>query len=186
MRTPDESKTHTYKDWLEWDGRWELIYEKAYNMTPAPSSEHQFIVGELFHKLRLFYGNKKCNVVVSPFDVYLSENDDFGNPTHVVQPDISVICNHKQITEKGYYGAPTLIVEVLSPSTALKDYNEKFNIYQRFRVKEYWIVDGTNKIIHVNGLEDGYFSKRITYGRDDTLHSFEFDDLGIVLNTIFE
>lgn len=185
MRTPDESKRYTYKDWLDWEGRWELINGKAYNMTPAPSSEHQFIVGELFHHLRLFFGNKDCNVMVSPFDVYLSENNDFENPDHVVQPDISVICNKNQIVKKGSYGAPSLIVEVLSPSTALKDFNEKFNIYQQFGVNEYWIVDPTNKICHVHGLKEGHFTQRVTYGEQDMLQSFLFVDLFIDLKTVF-
>lgn len=185
MRIPDESKNYTYKDWLNWDGRWELIQGKAYNMTPAPSSDHQYIVGELFHSLRLYFGNRQCHVLVSPFDVFLSIKDVFDNVDHVVQPDISVICKKKQIVKRGCNGAPSLIIEVLSPSTALKDYNEKFNIYQQFGVSEYWIVDPTNKIIHVHGREDGYFTKRISYGEDDTLKSFLFEELTIDLKEVF-
>ncbi|GEN33502.1 Uma2 family endonuclease [Aneurinibacillus danicus] len=186
MKIPDESKTYTYKDWLVWEGRWELIHGKAYNMTPAPSSEHQFIVGELFFALRNFFKNIDCRVFVSPFDVFFSENGNYEHPDHVVQPDISVICDEKQITKKGCYGAPTLVVEVLSPSTALKDYNEKFAVYQQFGVKEYWIVDPVNKMIHVHGLSDGYFTKRTTYGEKDELKSFVFEDVMIDIRTIFK
>lgn len=185
MPIPDGSKRYTYKDWMEWDGRWELIQGKAFNIAPAPSSNHQFIVGELFHSLRLYFENKECYVMVSPFDVFLSDNSDYDSINHVVQPDISVIGNNKQITRMGCNGAPALIIEVLSSSTALKDYNEKFNIYQQSGVKEYWIVDSTNKIIHVHRRKDGYFSKRITFGAENTLKSFLYDDLTIDLKEVF-
>jgi len=187
MSIPDESKKHyTYKDWLKWEGRWELIDGKAYNMTPAPSSDHQFVVGELFFFLRLFFGGNSCDVFVSPFDVYLSDHEDYANPDHVVQPDISVICNKNQVVKLGCFGAPTLVVEVLSPSTALKDYNEKFNIYQRYGVKEYWIVDPLHKIIHVHAGNDGFYQQRKTFGQKDTLTSLLFEQLTIDLNTVFQ
>lgn len=185
MKIPDESQKYTYKDWLEWEGRWELIDGKAYNMTPAPTSDHQFVVGELYFSLRSFFGNKECNVFVSPFDVFLSENEDYDHPDHVVQPDISVICDKKQIGKKGCYGAPALVVEVLSPSTALKDYNEKFTKYEQFGVKEYWIVDPTNKMVHVHALNDRYYTQRKTFGEEDVLQSFVFENLTIDLKPIF-
>ncbi|PWW01113.1 hypothetical protein DFQ01_1102 [Paenibacillus cellulosilyticus] len=68
---PEERKTHTYQDWLTWDGSWELINGKAYNMLPAPNSLHQFIVGELHFSLRTFFQNRSCFVFVAPFDVFL-------------------------------------------------------------------------------------------------------------------
>ncbi|MBB6285288.1 hypothetical protein HNR34_003703 [Geobacillus subterraneus] len=55
---PDSNKIYTYADWKTWEGRWELINGKAYNMTPAPSTEHQFAVGELYFALRHFFQNK--------------------------------------------------------------------------------------------------------------------------------
>jgi Uma2 family endonuclease len=64
---------------------------------------------------------------MAPFDVIFASNLDDKSAKNVVQPDISVICDRGKITEKGCVGAPDLIVEVLSPSTALKDRNEKYN-----------------------------------------------------------
>lgn len=78
-----------------------------------------------------------------------------------------------------------MVAEVLSPSTALKDYNEKFNIYQQFSDNKYWIVDPTNKMCHVHSLKEGHFSQRITYGEQDMLQSFLFVDLFIDLKTGF-
>lgn len=185
MSFPHESKTYTYKDWLEWEGRWELIDGKSYNMTPAPSLDHQFTVGELFFSLRQFFGGKGCDVFVSPFDVYLSDNQNYANPDHIVQPDISVICNKDQLVEQGCFGPPFLVVEVLSPSTALKDYNDKYEKYQQYGVKEYWIADPANRIIHVNGAQEGLFTRRKTFGEQEVLQSFAFHDLTIDLKHAF-
>ncbi|MED4301428.1 Uma2 family endonuclease [Geobacillus stearothermophilus] len=183
--TPDLNKIYTYADWKTWEGRWELINGKAYNMTPAPSSEHQFAVGELYFALRHFFQNKHCYVFMAPFDVFLSKNETYETPDDIVQPDIAVICNKKQIVQKGCYGAPALVVEVLSPSTALKDYNEKFYTYQHYGIAEYWIVDTANKMIHVYHLHEGAYQRHATYGQQDTLHSAQFEDLAIPLTYVF-
>lgn len=185
MNTPDPSKRHTYEDWKQWEGRWELIDGKAFNMTPAPSSEHQFAVGELFFALRTFFQNKNCLVFTAPFYVYFSKNGNYEEPDDIVQPDIAVVCNQNQIVSKGCLGPPMMIIEVLSPSTALKDYNEKFFAYQRYGVKEYWIVDIANKMVHVYSLKDGIYAERVTYGEGDVLKSAIFDDLTISLQPVF-
>lgn len=97
---------------------------------------------------------------MAPFDVYFSESDDYESPDHVTQPDLSVVCSKSHISKKGCYGAPTLIIEVLSPSTALKDFNEKFNLYQKFQVQEYWIVDPGNRTAHVSSMATEYMQHK--------------------------
>jgi len=154
-------------------------------MTPAPSSQHQFAVGELFLHLRLFFGGKNCLVFTAPFDVYFSEDGNYEHPDDITQPDITVVCNRNKITHKGCFGAPEIIVEVLSPATAVKDYNEKFDIYQKYGVKEYWIVDTANRMVHVYPLQDGTYNKRLTYGEQDELRSALFPNLTIALEAIF-
>lgn len=89
----------------------------------TPNSLHQFIVGELYFALRTYLQNRDCYVFVAPFDVFFSESDQYVMPDHIVQPDLSVVCSKDQIVKNGCQGAPTLIIEVLSPSTALKDFN---------------------------------------------------------------
>ncbi|MCC3357879.1 Uma2 family endonuclease [Bacillus sp. REN16] len=185
METPNKANSYSISDWLNWEGHWELINGKAYNMTPAPSWDHQFIVGEVHFMLRSYFGNKDCYVAVFPFDVFLSEEEDYENPSHVLQPDISVICNKNQLSTKGCNGAPNLIIEVLSPSTAIKDRNEKFKIYQQFGVQEYWIIDPNYKLIEVYGLDKGYFRIKEVYGQKDELKSFIFPNLKVKLETIF-
>ena len=129
----------------EWDGTWELIDGTPYNMTPAPSPLHQRIVGELFFELRAHFGKNGCAVYVAPFDVQIDEADDFT----IVQPDVSVFCDESQVGLKRATGTPELIIEVLSPSTALKDRNNKFNLYECTGVKEFWLVDPHNETIEV-------------------------------------
>jgi Uma2 family endonuclease len=185
VSNPDEKKIHTYQDWLTWDGTWELINGKAYNMSPAPTSLHQYIVGELYFALRTFLQNRNCFVFVAPFDVFFSESEEYESPDHVTQPDLSVVCSKDQISKSGCQGAPTIIIEVLSPSTALKDFNEKFNLYQKYGVQEYWIVDPGNRTVHVYSLQDGSYQVRQLYTEQDTIQSFIFKDLLVPLNKLF-
>ncbi|MFB9324525.1 Uma2 family endonuclease [Paenibacillus aurantiacus] len=185
MSNPNEKKTHTYQDWLSWDGSWELINGKAYNMSPAPNALHQFIVGELHFALRAYFQNQDCFVFVAPFDVFFSESDQYDRPDHVIQPDLSVVCARNQITKNGCHGAPTMIIEVLSPSTALKDFNEKFNLYQRYGVQEYWIVDPGNRTIHVYALKDGLYQVREIYTEQEIVHSYVFKDFRISRSKLF-
>ncbi|MEK5036488.1 Uma2 family endonuclease [Sporosarcina sp. FSL K6-3457] len=179
-----ESKTNrriTISEIIEWDGSWELIDGIPYNMTPAPTTHHQQIVGELFFALRTHFGNDGCSVFVAPYDIQIDEVDEYT----IVQPDISVFCNKNQVGEKRAQGASDLMIEVLSPSTALKDRNHKFNLYERTGVTEYWLADPHNKTIEVYGLSEGRYLKRQVFGHEDTLSSFVFSELTIDLNKIF-
>ncbi|OPH46933.1 hypothetical protein BC351_13490 [Paenibacillus ferrarius] len=185
VSNPDEKKIHTFQDWQTWDGAWELINGKPYNMSPAPSSLHQFIVGELHFALRAFFQNQSCYVFVAPFDIFFSESENYESPDHVTQPDLSVVCSKDQITKNGCLGAPTLIIEVLSPSTALKDFNEKFNLYQKYGVQEYWIVDPGNQTVHVYSLQDGSYQIRQLYTEQETIQSNVFKELHVPMPHLF-
>ncbi|UHA72392.1 Uma2 family endonuclease [Paenibacillus sp. 481] len=185
MKNPEPHPRYTYADIQEWDGRWELIYDVPYNMTPAPSTEHQRILGSLYFELRSFLKGTKCEPFVAPFDVRLSEEGEYHSPDHVCQPDISVICNPEQIDEKGVRGAPKLVIEILSPSTALKDRNEKFKLYEKYGVAEYWIVDPTHLTIEVYGFEEGSYRKREVFGKEDRLRSFALHEFTIHLAEVF-
>ena len=107
--------------------------------SPAPRIVHQEIEGKLFLRIGNHFEYKNCKVYQSPFDVRLFKNIEQQDKaiTTVVQPDICVICDLEKLDDRGCVGAPDLIVEVLSPSTLKKDYNEKFNLYEENEVKEY-------------------------------------------------
>jgi len=127
---------YTVADYLNWpdDERWELIAGEVYNMSPAPTVKHQSIVGDFYNQLKQQLKGKSCVPYVAPLDVVLSDND-------VVQPDVLVVCDPAKITEKNIQGAPDLVVEVLSPGTALKDMREKKALYERSGVREYVVID---------------------------------------------
>lgn len=99
VKPPERQKErYTYQDYVKWDGRWELINGVPYNMAPAPSFVYQSIVGEWYVALRAFFREKGCAVVMAPFDVRFDEQADYEQAKHVVQPDISVICDQTHIS----------------------------------------------------------------------------------------
>jgi Uma2 family endonuclease len=142
----------TYRHYRTWpdEERWELIEGQAWNMSPAPSPSHQDIQAQLITALRILLKGKPCKAYDAPFDVLLPLGDESDDEiATVVQPDIVVFCDKSKITPRGARGAPDLVVEILSPSTSKKDLNEKFLLYERHRVREYWVVDPGNEAIQV-------------------------------------
>lgn len=145
-------RRYTYRDYLGWpeDERWELIGGVAYNMLAAPNRRHQAIVGLFFRRLGNFLEGRPCKAYVAPFDILLPEAGEAEDEevSNVVEPDIAVFCDLAKLTKYGARGAPDLVVEVLSPSTHLKDLREKFDLYERMGVREYWIVDPAGEWIN--------------------------------------
>jgi Uma2 family endonuclease len=139
---PDERYTYChYRTWPDSE-RWELIEGQAWAMSPAPKPRHQDFILAMASSIRAFLKGKACKVFIAPFDVLLPEADEHDDAVStVVQPDIAVFCDKAKLTERGARGAPDLVVEVLSPSTSKKDLNEKFNLYERHGIREYWAVD---------------------------------------------
>ncbi|MEO0223067.1 MAG: Uma2 family endonuclease, partial [candidate division WOR-3 bacterium] len=132
-----KEKLWTYRDYLklEDDKRYEVINGRLVEM-PAPNFEHQRISRNLEFKLWEFVKeNGLGEILYAPFDIILSEDI-------VVQPDIVFISkdNLKNIKEGRLFGAPDLVVEIVSPVSYKRDRYEKFRIYEELGVKEYWIV----------------------------------------------
>ncbi len=161
--------------------RWERIDGVIYDMTPSPSSEHQRIVGRLYLAIGAYLKGRTCEAFVSPYDVYLDNNEN----GQYVQPDISVICDPTKIKHKGCYGAPDMVVEVLSPTTGKKDKTVKLRAYKAAGVLEYWIIDPGNQLVEVYDLQ-GEIPFPIVYGTDDKVVVRIFEDLQINLADIFE
>ncbi len=139
----------TYEDYLIWEGRWELIDGMPYAMSPAPAPNHQDInltLGALL-KAALKKSCDKCKVYL-PLDWKVSGNT-------VVQPDLLVVC--REIKKKFLDFTPSLVVEILSPSTAYKDRHEKFELYEQEGVKYYLIVDPQFKKVEVFELIGGKY-----------------------------
>lgn len=141
---------YTYEDLLnlEDDKRYELIDGELYLMS-SPTTLHQEIVGEIYTQLRNYLKGKKCKAFVSPLDVCLSGVKKPSKEYNVVQPDIFVVCNENKITkDMGIQGVPDLVIEVLSPTSKKHDTFLKYNLYQYYGVKEYWIIDGEVGVIY--------------------------------------
>ena len=157
----DFSKQYTYADYLKWHfkERVELIKGWIHKMSPAPTRWHQKIEGNIFLSIGNFLNKKECDVYNSPFDVRLVKNKGQADKEieTVVQPDIAVICDKSKLDDKGCIGAPDLIVEVLSLATQKKDYNEKFNLYEENKVKEYWLVHPEQKTVETYVLKEGIY-----------------------------
>ncbi len=144
----DLSKTYSYADYLQWkfEERIELIKGRIFKMSPAPSSKHQEISGNIYFAFKLYLLKKPCKVFSAPFDVRLprksKNNQDLIT---VVQPDICVICDPSKIDERGCLGAPDIVVEILSPGNNKTELQNKYEVYEESGVQEYWIVSPQDK-----------------------------------------
>ena len=124
---------YTYEDYCQWEGKWELIDGIAIAMSPAPIPKHQRISGRLF---RIFEDilETRCKSCLSYQAIDWLVKDDT-----VLQPDFLIACD--PITKKYIDFPPTLVAEILSPSTAIKDRNAKHQIYESQKVRYYLILD---------------------------------------------
>ncbi len=153
-------------------------------MTPAPSRLHQEILGKLYLAIGNILSGASCNIYLAPFDVRLSQKNGREDP--VVQPDICIVCDESKLDKKGCNGAPDLIIEILSPSTASKDLKEKYMLYEAAWVSEYWTVDPVDGLIHVYVRnENGKYQAYKPYTVHEKVVSTTIPGLEIELNEIF-
>ena len=189
MPLPKEKEVFTYGMYKTWpdEERWEIIKGVPYDMSPAPSRFHQDVFRELFNQIVNKLSDKSCIVYSAPFDVRLPEADEADDDiTAVVQPDILVVCDKEKLDNEGCKGAPDLIIEILSPSTASKDMKEKFFLYEKHGVKEYWLVEPLDKFIMVYSLQENTkYGRAVTYTKDDKIESGVLKDFVVDLDLIF-
>lgn len=185
----EPDRIFTYKDYLTWndDERWELINGVAYNMAPAPSVNHQRVSMELGRQLANFLFDNPCEVFSASLDVRLPEPNEKDEDTkNVVQPDIVVVCDSSKLDEKGCKGAPDLIIEIVSPSSASIDNIKKLNLYEKNGVKEYWIVHPIYKIITIYKImENGLYGKPEIYSEKNKIEVELLKGLTIDLSPVF-
>lgn len=146
----DASLTYSYANYLNWlfDDRVELINGKLFRMCPASSSLHQEISGNIFSVFHRYLKGKSCKVYYAPFDVRFPKDSKADKDIYtVLQPDISVICNPVKIDKRGCIGAPDLVIEILSPGNNKKELLNKYNVYEEYGVKEYWIISPEEKTL---------------------------------------
>ncbi|HSB70455.1 MAG TPA: Uma2 family endonuclease [Candidatus Methylomirabilis sp.] len=152
---PGQRVILTYKDYevLPADGRRYELHEGELSVTPAPNPQHQRIIGNLHVILWQHVKSRGLGeIFLAPIDCILGE-------TTVVQPDLVYLDNSRLsiVSGRGLEGPPTLVVEVLSPTTTLIDRSTKRQLYARYGVHCYWIVDPDARVIEAYNLaEDGY------------------------------
>lgn len=162
MLTPTELPHYTYADYAQWEGRWELIEGVPFAMTPSPTFRHQLISQAIASQLSKALAEcNECRAVL-PVDWKVAEDT-------IVQPDNIVICYEP--TGDYLTKAPSLIFEILSPSTEEKDRHTKFSIYEREGVLFYCIVDPENRVAKIYRLYEGRYVKAM----DATDESFSFN-----------
>ena len=144
----------TYEDYVELpdDGRYEVIDGELYEMT-APTVRHQILLGNLFIIFKPHVRRQRLgSVYMAPVDVIFAEDA-------IVQPDLVFVSESRRhiIQDHAIVGAPDLVIEILSPSTAAHDRNRKADLYARCGVTEYWMVDTETETIEIRRLGDtGY------------------------------
>ncbi len=138
---------YTYEDYVHWEGRWALHEGHPIAMSPAPLLKHQRICGAIYVDFELALRNKVCKncKVYLPIDYKIAEDT-------VYQPDVLIIC--KEQKKKFIDAAPVLVVEVLSPSTALRDRNSKFGTYQTQGVKYHLLVNSDKEAFELYELKN--------------------------------
>jgi len=166
----DRSGRFTYRDYKTWpdEERWELIDGIAYDMSAAPMIRHQGLSGELLRQFATFLKGRPCRVFAAPIDVLLPRpGQDDDEADCMVEPDLVVVCDRSKIGERYIRGAPDLVVEILSPSTTKKDLNEKFGLYERVGVREYWVVEPKAEWLSRYVLDaKGRFGEPLAWERD--------------------
>lgn len=183
------SQTHsvkfTYEDYQLFpdDGKRHEIIEGDHYMTPSPRTRHQVVSGNLHLILGSFIRQHRLGQVFSaPFDVVLSDQD-------IVQPDLLFVSSEHSdvITEKNIRGRPDLVIEILSASTRKTDEIVKRKLYERFGVREYWIVDPELETVKVHRTAEKGFGRVAELSQEgrDSLSTPLLPGLTIPLSEIF-
>ncbi len=162
---------YTYEDYEKWEGRWEVIEGVPYAMSPQPVPKHQLIANNISYEFKSALKKcKKCKVY-QPIDYVIFEDT-------IVQPDMLVVCT--PIEKKFLDFPPSLVVEILSPSTALKDRHTKFDLYQSQHIPYFIIISPDNEEAEVYQMKEGEYSL-INNGHSFS-YTFSFDDCTAVID----
>ena len=183
MATAQPVVKFTYEDYRTTpeDERYELLCGDLI-MVPAPNIKHQKVQARLHYRLtRFILDHEPGELLLAPCDVVLSETD-------VVQPDLLFVCREREHLLSGgenVQGAPDLVIEILSPSTAEKDRGIKHELYDRHGVTEYWLVDPMAETVSIHHRQAGRLAPSRTFGRRDALRSPLLAGLELHLDDVF-
>jgi Uma2 family endonuclease len=179
-----EAGCWTYQDYLRLpdDGRRYEIIRGVLHVSPAPRFIHQFAVQALLRKLGDFVEIHGPGIVLpAPFEVFLSETD------RPLQPDVVVIGAEHHLADdaSAFEGIPSLVVEVLSPSTIRTDRVTKFALYEEAGVAEYWIVDPRLREVEVYTLDGALYRLHGQFVEDQEVTSVLFAGITFPAESLF-
>ena len=148
---------YTYDDWVHWEGKWELIEGYPIAMSPTPVPAHQRAASEIRFAFMDALKKEKCKNcrAYDPLDYKISEDT-------ILVPDILIVCG--EIKKKFLDFPPILVVEILSPASALKDRHMKYELYQQQGVKYYLIADTDKKTIEIYELKEKKYEQQTKSG----------------------
>lgn len=140
---------YNYQDWEQWEGQWELIEGIPHAMSPLPVPKHQKIAATLTTEFIIALKSCKLCTVYQPIDYRIADDT-------ILQPDMLVVCG--EITKKYLDFPPSLVVEILSPATALKDRHSKYSIYESQGIPYYLIISLDTEEVEVYKLNNGSYT----------------------------
>jgi len=181
--TKHSSAKLTYDDYVQFpdDGLRHEIIEGEHYVSPSPQTAHQRILARLSYLIqRHLEANPVGEMLFAPFDVLLSE-------FNVLVPDLIVLTQERSqfLTSKNLQGAPDLVVEILSLSTAARDRKLKRDVYERHGVDEYWVVSPQQRTVQVHRRRGQPFAPPIELGATDVLITPILPGLELPLQKIF-
>lgn len=177
---------YTYADYLMWKikDRLELLKGKIFQMG-VPSLTHQAVSRNLTILIGNRFYNAPCKLFAAPFDVRLAKKGEKDNEVYtVVQPDLCVVCDADKLDERGCWGVPDLIIEILSPGNSKKELKNKYELYQEAGVREYWLVHPQDEYVIINVLENNQY-RALPPFVDKEVTSVIFPDLSLQTEDIF-
>jgi len=117
-------------------------------MSPSPTTQHQLLLGKLYKILEAAETQSDGLCYMAPMDVVFSDDT-------ILQPDLLYIAKERRhIVKSRIEGAPDLAVEILSPGTGRRDKTEKLDLYAKYGVPEYWMVDPATQVFEFLLLDD--------------------------------
>ena len=153
------------------DGKQYELLDGDLFVTPAPSPFHQRVSKRLQRQLERYFEERGIGEVFdAPVDVILTAHD-------VVEPDVVVVTDARQISRRGIEGAPALVVEILSPSTADRDRTLKAKRYEATGVPHYWVVDMDAQRLDCDRLSAGHYELAASASGDERLQHPDWPDL---------
>lgn len=145
--------------------RYELIHGKE-RLLAQPATTHASVAQNISFLLQGYLRGKRCKLF-EEVDVFFDDDNHFI-------PDLLIVCDRSKIKYNGIYGAPDLIVEILSPGTAKFDRSLKKDVYEKAGVREYWLVNPKDRSVEVYHLVEGRFVL------DNLYHDYSEDDWNLL------